>query len=223
MSKIKLNAASGGGSVSLEAPTSTTGNANVVIKLPIADGSANTFLKTDGSGALSFGAAGGGKFLQVQSTTKTDTFSTTQNKGDITGTDQNGTGSIWCVKITPSATTSKILVQAMVTGTHTSHHGGVWLLRDSTDIAKSTYANGQLATMKMGVNHGTSGGGEHVFTTYPILFLDSPSSTSELTYKVQCGDGGEHGPTYINRADTQSNWMGSWKGVSTITVTEIAG
>ena len=172
------------------------------------------------SAKLASGA--GGKILQVQSCTKTDTFSTSQDKGDITGTDQNGSGSIWCVKITPSASTSKILVQAMVTGTHTSHHGGIWLLRDSTDIAKSTYANGQLATMKMGVNHGTSGGGEHVFTTYPILFLDSPSSTSELTYKVQCGDGGEHGTTYINRADTQSNWMGSWKGVSTITVTEIA-
>tara|TARA_R100001443_G_scaffold36699_1_gene50541 strand:+ start:2863 stop:3378 length:516 start_codon:yes stop_codon:yes gene_type:complete len=165
----------------------------------------------------------GGKILQVQSTTKYDTFSTTQNKGDITGTDQNGSGSVWCVKITPSATTSKILVQAMVTGTHTSHHGGIWLLRDSTDIAKSTYTGGgTLATMKMGVNHGTSGGGEHVFTTYPILFLDSPSSTSELTYKVQCGDGNEGGTTYINRADTQSNWAGSWKGVSTITVMEVA-
>ena len=179
-------------------------------------------LATNAVSSAKLASGAGGKILQVQSCTKTDTFSTSQDKGDITGTDQNGSGAIWCVKITPSATTSKILVQAMVTGTHTSHHGGVWLLRDSTDIAKSTYANGQLATMKMGVNHGTSGGGEHVFTTYPILFLDSPSSTSELTYKVQCGDGGEHGTTYINRADTQSNWMGSWKGVSTITVTEIA-
>jgi len=49
--KIKLNAASGGGSVSLEAPTSTTGNANIELKLPVADGSG--FLKSDGSGNLS--------------------------------------------------------------------------------------------------------------------------------------------------------------------------
>tara|TARA_A100001037_G_C14914047_1_gene528573 strand:+ start:196 stop:795 length:600 start_codon:yes stop_codon:yes gene_type:complete len=163
-----------------------------------------------------------GKILQVQSTTKTDTHSSTDNKADIPGTDQNGNGSVWCVKITPSATTSKILVQAMVTGTHDSIHGGLWLQRDGSDIAKSTYANGQLATTKMGINHGTSSGGQHVFTTTPILFLDSPNTTNELTYKVQCGDGGEHGTTFINRAYDQSNWMGSWKGVSTITVTEIA-
>ena len=49
--KIKLNSASGGGSVSLEAPTSTTGNANIELKLPVADGSG--FLKSDGSGNLS--------------------------------------------------------------------------------------------------------------------------------------------------------------------------
>ena len=53
--KIKLNAASGGGSVSIVAPTSTTSNANVELKLPIADGSSDQVIKTDGSGNLSFG------------------------------------------------------------------------------------------------------------------------------------------------------------------------
>jgi len=55
--KIKLNAASGGGSVSIVAPTSTTSNANVELKLPIADGSSDQVIKTDGSGNLSFGQA----------------------------------------------------------------------------------------------------------------------------------------------------------------------
>ena len=54
MSKIKLNAASGGGSVSLEAPTSTTGNANVELKLPVADGSSSQVLTTNGSGQFGF-------------------------------------------------------------------------------------------------------------------------------------------------------------------------
>ena len=53
--KIKLNAASGGGSVSIVAPTSTTSNANVELKLPVADGSSEQVIKTDGSGNLSFG------------------------------------------------------------------------------------------------------------------------------------------------------------------------
>ena len=55
--KIKLNAASGGGSVSIVAPTSTTSNANIELKLPIADGSSEQVIKTDGSGNLSFGQA----------------------------------------------------------------------------------------------------------------------------------------------------------------------
>ena len=59
MSKIKLNAPTGGGSVSLEAPSSTTSNADIELKLPVADGSAGQFIKTDGSGNLSFDAASG--------------------------------------------------------------------------------------------------------------------------------------------------------------------
>ena len=54
MSQIKLTADSGGGTTSLKAPSSTTSNADVVLKLPVADGSANQVLKTDGSGQLSF-------------------------------------------------------------------------------------------------------------------------------------------------------------------------
>ena len=53
----KLNAASGGGSVSIVAPTSTTSNANIELKLPTADGGADQVIKTDGSGNLSFGKA----------------------------------------------------------------------------------------------------------------------------------------------------------------------
>ena len=48
---IKLNAQSGG-SVALDAPTQTTGSADVTLKLPVADGSANQVLKTDGSSNL---------------------------------------------------------------------------------------------------------------------------------------------------------------------------
>ena len=45
---------SSSGSVALAAPASTTSGANIEFKLPVADGSANQFLKTDGSGQLSF-------------------------------------------------------------------------------------------------------------------------------------------------------------------------
>ena len=50
---IKLNGSTAG-SVSLDAPASTTSSADITFKFPVADGSANQLLKTDGSGQLSF-------------------------------------------------------------------------------------------------------------------------------------------------------------------------
>ena len=54
MSKISLKH-SGGNVVSLNSPTSAPTSADVAFKLPNADGSAGQFMKTDGSGNLSFG------------------------------------------------------------------------------------------------------------------------------------------------------------------------
>mgnify|MGYP003138775233 CR=1 FL=1 len=53
MSSLKLKH-SGGNSVSLNPPTSAPTSSEVAFKLPNADGSNGQFLKTDGSGALSF-------------------------------------------------------------------------------------------------------------------------------------------------------------------------
>ena len=50
---IKLNAQSGG-SVALDAPTQTTSSADLTFKLPVADGSANQVIQTNGSGQLAF-------------------------------------------------------------------------------------------------------------------------------------------------------------------------
>jgi hypothetical protein len=61
---IKLNGSTAG-SVSLDAPASTTGNADINFKLPVADGTANQVMKTDGSGQLSFGATGNTNGMQV--------------------------------------------------------------------------------------------------------------------------------------------------------------
>ena len=57
--KIKLNAASGGGSVSLQAPTSTTNDANLEFKLPVADGTSGQALTTNASGQLAFASTSG--------------------------------------------------------------------------------------------------------------------------------------------------------------------
>ena len=94
MSSIKLTADSGGGTFEIKTPSSS-GNTRV-LTLP-------------DTGNLTLN---GGKILQVISSTKSDAFSYTANTTaavDVTGTDQDGNGSVFCVKITPSTTSSKIL------------------------------------------------------------------------------------------------------------------
>ncbi len=86
-----------------------TGGSTTALTLPTSNASANEFLQNDGAGALSWAsAAAGGKLLQVIQSVKTDTDSTSSTGTsfvDIAGTDQAGSGSVWCVKITPSAAT----------------------------------------------------------------------------------------------------------------------
>ena len=179
--------------------------------------SSSTFLRGDNSWA----AAGGGKVLQVVSSTKLDGFSTTSDQVDIDGTDQAGSGSVWCCKITPSAATSKVLFLGTITGHHTTFHGGVWTFRDSTEIAyASANGNRQRATYSMGVGSSDSDT-ENVTQALGLSWLDSPSSTSELTYKFQVGDHGEGGTFYINRTANSSNWAGNWLSISSIVLMEI--
>tara|TARA_B100000609_G_C17110782_1_gene379672 strand:- start:111 stop:692 length:582 start_codon:yes stop_codon:yes gene_type:complete len=179
-------------------------------------GASSDALTLDSSGNVTCNGTatgfGGGKILQVVSTIKTDIFSssTAQVFTDITGLSVN---------ITPSATSSKILVTANVSfGLDVSHSLVVFrFARDSTGIAIGDVANnrprGTFANKPADDAHLCNASGQH---------LDSPSSTSQLTYKVQFYD--YHGNTfYVNRSyrhyDASTYDM---VGVSTITVYEVA-
>ena len=95
--KIKLNAASGGGSFSLQAPSSSANNR--VITLPdVADG---TILTTTNPKA--------GNIIQVVSSVKTDTASASINRAS------NWVGHGLSVSITPSSASNKILIMVQVT------------------------------------------------------------------------------------------------------------
>ena len=162
-------------------------------------------------------AAAAGKILQVVSSTKTDVWDSSADQTDITGTDQAGSGSVWCCKITPAATSSKILFLGLLTGYHSSYHGGVWVFRDSTNIAvANSWGNRQVSAFSFGAQ-----ANENTNQSYHISWLDSPSSTSELTYKFQVGDHGEGGTFEINRNSNDSDWAGTWLTVSSITLMEV--
>ena len=146
---------------------------------------------TDASGNISFAGAGAGKILQVVSTTKTDTFSTTVttvgSEVDITGLSAT---------ITPSSTSSKILVMYTVNVSMDSTSYGIagTLRRDSTDIfigTESGATNFHSNYLRFWTN-------DDDVWTYSGQYLDSPATTSSITYKYAIrGVGG--GTAYVNR------------------------
>ena len=75
---LKLNGSSSG-SVSIDAPASTTSGADITFKLPVADGSANQLIKTDGSGNLGW-ASDVGEIVKI---------TTVRNGGNIAALTHN--------------------------------------------------------------------------------------------------------------------------------------
>ena len=155
-----------------------------------------------------------GTIIQVQQGTKTaaETF-TSSSLVDIG----------LSVAITPTASSSKILIQANVcaiTDSSTSHYGGrLQLVRGSTLIAQGDAAGNR--------NRGTVGvaGDDSAINSSvsPILYLDSPSTTSATTYKIQCAHS-QTQPITINAANSDGdNSTYGLRMISTIIAMEVAG
>lgn len=153
--------------------------------------------------------AGGGKVLQVVSTAKTDTFTLSSNTyTDITGLSAS---------ITPSATTSKILVIAHITmGTGIDHGNFLRLMRGSTPICISD-ASGNITQATWGAALFDA----NIWYAGPVNFLDSPSTTSSTTYKFQIRTSGTGQTAYINRSKIDSDSNQACRGTSVITLLEI--
>ena len=116
------------------------------------------------------------------------------------------------VAITPSSTSSKILV---ITTVDTSAAGGdviTRLLRDSTVIGAGT-----SGSTYNGIAGQPSGSYSNMKVSASANYLDSPNTTSALTYKIQCvGNSANNG--YVNRRS-----QNDFGGASYITLMEIAG
>ena len=156
-----------------------------------------------------------GKVLQVVSATKTDTASTTSTSFVSSGLE---------VTITPSSTSSKILLIATpVIGTHHDNNSGTCFLRDSTALALGDAASNRSLYMSHSQYQYASYNGE----SHPITYLDSPSSTSAITYKVAYKMGNivntTYGTLYLNRGPYDTDNTNYGRSSSTITAMEIAG
>jgi hypothetical protein len=144
--------------------------------------------------------AGGGKVLQVVgATTSTETTIASTSYTDTTIT----------ATITPTSATSKIMVMVMgkayAERSTSNQNIGVKLLRDATALYTSDYFQNINGTGLTAISF---------YATLPVLYLDSPATTSAITYKIQ----GRAGST-ANSGSTI--WQISGLGASTITLFEI--
>jgi hypothetical protein len=155
--------------------------------------SSSTFLAGDNT----WGAAGGGKILQAVTATDSTSVNTTSTSF-VTASNT------LTVDITPAAITSKIWIVVSATGGHAVTNGSVGfftVFRDSTDL-------GAASDKGLGENYG---GSSDLRTFIGFSILDSPSTTSAITYQVYFRNDGSSG-------NVDLNWNGT-KG--TITVFEL--
>jgi hypothetical protein len=161
------------------------------------------------NGVIVSSALPAGSILQVVSTTKSDTFSTSSTSyTDVTGLSAS---------ITPRSTSSKILVTATVLIGATSSVGAFATITDGSNnqlIVPDSPGSREPAFIRY--NPDTNG-----FLPATISFLHSPSTTSSLTYKVRFKVTSSTG--YINRSTTDTDSAIWGRGVSTITLMEVAG
>ena len=144
-------------------------------------------------------ATGLGKIGQVvTSTVTTTTSSTSTSYVDVSGFTMN---------ITPTSTSSKILLSWNILNgadNHSTHQGVAQLkiLRDSTDIFEHAVQSNY---------------GNWMTTTDTITYLDSPSTTSQITYKLQFKKVGSGQSLKFNSIYGQSDGVGA----STLTLMEV--
>ena len=164
------------------------------------------------SAKLASGA--GGKILQTIMVQKTDTTSHASGaaRNDISG---------MTVNITPSATSSKILIMSTlnICGRHGEYGYAFFLMRGSTDLAIGDAASTRTRM--------TMGGLSDRYNAYDMrpwhyTYLDSPNTTSQVTYKWQWDDLVHNQDIYLNRSYSDGDGAFSPRSASNIIVQEIA-
>ena len=145
--------------------------------------------------------------IQVVQTVKTDTFSTSSSSlVDITGLS---------VSITPSSSSNKILVMGNVIGSVNTNGANMsfQLQRNGTAIYY-----GDAASLRFQGFEGANNYADWMLAFTPI-YLDSPATTSTLTYKIQTRTSNT---LYINRTGDDPDSYNRGRTACSITVMEVA-
>ncbi len=209
MALIKTNARSAS---ALDA-TILTGN------LPALNGSAVTTINASNisSGTLAAARYSGGKIGQVVSAHKDDLHSFSSSSTD-TFADLNVS-----LNITPTATSSKIfLISTVCISESTSATIHVRLLRDSTVINKIASLQSDQLTDMNSVRYQAATPYGNALYDVSNNYLDSPNTTSQITYKLQGTLGGSYSGTYyVNRTNDDVNNDFGARTPSNLTAMEI--
>ena len=147
-----------------------------------------------------------GKVLQV-----VQAIEQRDSNASSSGTSYSNVTGLECA-ITPSATSSKILVEAsFYVHTQSQNYSDITLFRDSTNLATNT--SSRFLNQRGDGDSDNSNNGFGFFGMVTLQILDSPSSTSELDYTLQSKRGDPQNGSII--------FLGG--AVNTIICTEIAG
>ena len=154
---------------------------------------------------------GNGGIIQVVSTTKTDTFSssTVDTFVDITGLS---------AAITPTSASNKILIfyDLQMSGTELFF---IQLVRGSTAIkVGNSDSSNRVECTAGGI---VQSGNNDKVQTIAGTFLDSPSTTSATTYKIQGRVYSASKSFSINKPINDSDSSYTGRGASTITLMEV--
>jgi hypothetical protein len=171
----------------------------------------------DGTSWIGFG--GGSAILQVVSTTMTAPFTVSVPTGG-SGTSTEVTG--LTATITPSSTTSKILVDVNTNMNVTGDQGISFLIRRNGTILSG--AVGDASSGRQSVTTGVRFGSGYSIGAASLAYLDSPETTSAITYSIVLGSSNTATQTaYVNRSVTDAAVGPSPRGISTIILMEVAG
>ena len=122
------------------------------------------------------------------------------------------------VNITPKSSSSKIYITASVhASTASSSRAGVGLYKGSSPVVRGD-ASGSRSRVYGQVQNSDTG----IFSSVTMSYLDSPATTSQITYSAKMEPEGGSTQFYINRSASDTDSGSRFRGVSAITVMEIA-
>ena len=175
---------------------------------------------TSTSNAITSSQMPAGSVIQVVQTVKTDTFTSAVGSTftDITG---------MSATITPSSASSRIMVQVNMFGVfwRMGQNGCILrLLKNGTNVGGGDAAGSRSSCIgTQTIGGGIGGTSPDAGMMFNYQWIDSPASTSALTYKIQFYQDTPSNPIYVNRTINDTDNVLWPRTLSTIILTEVKG